>query len=750
MHENLAKLYCPNPTCQAVNSERDEFCQTCRTPLPKRYLWAIVLRDSDDSSLGGTQDCLDRAWDGLDFGSLWCDRYWLKGDRVVLDTRPGDFPDLPEVVPPALEAYLRLFPYRWHVPQIYGRAGAPSRLKGRSIWLLEEAPIREVHGAWTLQPSLDESWAKAPPLRQLNWLWQIAQLWEPLCREGVAESLLNLQQICVEGGRVRLPQLTADVKPPTFSRLGNIWTRLVSRTEAPLRGYLERLCDRLGDGSIQTPLQLSTALDRALDLAARSVTYHHQVATLTDRGPSRARNEDACYPPSGDAKRSDHHPLTLVCDGVGGHEGGDIASRLAIDTVREHLQPIQRREGDGTRDREAFGNRNRLIHDIEHAIAKANDAICARNNQEQRQGRRRMGTTLVMLLARGRDVYITHIGDSRAYLVAGNQYYPVTIDDDVASRDVRLGYSFYREALERPAAGSLVQALGMGPSHNLHPTTTRFTLDDDCLFLLCSDGLSDYDRVEQVWQQELLPLIGKRDDLKTAARRLVDIANDRNGHDNVTVSLLRVRVEPKPNARLSRDALLACLEDLPKSPQQEDTADWTAAADDSSDSSDPTELSPAPEPSSPGRWLRMGAIAALLAGIVGGVAYYGWAIVRDRDRADHSLPNVLPAPSDSTLGDPAAPEPGEPPYPEAGTVLRLNAPLELYARAGSDEPPRTTPTEGVPFRVENVTRSEENASYWLQLTPCTPSLNGRGGWVELETLREAGFRRSQDACAGES
>jgi hypothetical protein len=82
----------------------------------------------------------------------------------------------------------------------------------------------------------------------------------------------------------------------------------------------------------------------------------------------------------------------------------------------------------------------------------------------------------------------------------------------------------------------------MNASSLLHPTVQRFILDENCLFLLCSDGLSDNDRVEQHWQTELLPVLEGKIDVATASQRLVAIANTENGHDNVTVGLIHCQV----------------------------------------------------------------------------------------------------------------------------------------------------------------------------------------------------------------
>ncbi|MEL7512742.1 MAG: hypothetical protein AAGM27_11455, partial [Cyanobacteria bacterium J06554_3] len=190
---------------------------------------------------------------------------------------------------------------------------------------------------------------------------------------------------------------------------------------------------------------------------------------------------------------------------------------------------------------------------IESAICAANDEISAQNDQAQRQARDRMGTTLVLALVQGADVYIAHLGDSRAYRISSRNCQQVTLDDDVASRQVRLGGALYREVLVQPGAGSLIQALGMGPSQSLRPTVQRFVIDESCVFLLCSDGLSDSDRVEQYWQKELSPLVIGKAPFSGAGSRLVDLANKCNGHDNVTVGLLNTQVVRVSDRIVPRD-----------------------------------------------------------------------------------------------------------------------------------------------------------------------------------------------------
>ena len=156
-----------------------------------------------------------------------------------------------------------------------------------------------------------------------------------------------------------------------------------------------------------------------------------------------------------------------------------------------------------------------------------------------------MGTTLVMTLAQAHEVYLTHVGDSRIYYITRTGCHQVTTDDDLASREVRLGYAIYREALQYPSAGALIQALGMRNSAALHPNVRRLVIDEDCVFLLCSDGLSDFERVEQYWRSAVLPILHHKADIIKTVKTLIKIANERNGHDNVTVAIVYCQVKPK-------------------------------------------------------------------------------------------------------------------------------------------------------------------------------------------------------------
>jgi len=486
--------------------------------MPKHYLWVVG--------------------EGLKAyrpGELIAERYQVQSfSRILLDTKPEQKTESSEEISERIEAYLKLFPYRLHVPQVYAEISLYPNQQSQKMWLLENGPISP--DGTTLLPELATQWQEAEAMRQLNWLWQIAQLWEPLRVQGVASSLLNSELQRVEGPIVKILELQQDRKMPSLQQLGKLWQKWLPTARSEIKNFLEQLCKQMTKGELERTEQLINKLEKALTSASRSHDRTIHIVTGTEAGPSRNHNEDACYPPKGAkiATTPGKEAVAIVCDGIGGQEAGEVASQLAIDILKRRIQETL-----------ASGNPNTLQEQLEDSTCAANDAISYRNDRENRQGRQRMGTTLVMANAYEGEVFITHVGDSRAYLITRWGCHQVTLDDDVATREVRLGYAIYRDALQQIASGALVQALGITSSAHLHPTIQRFFIDEDCILLLCSDGLSDKDRVEQHWESEILPVLCEQRDLVTAKNRLIEIANTQNGHDNVTVALVYYQVDPK-------------------------------------------------------------------------------------------------------------------------------------------------------------------------------------------------------------
>ena len=526
MENDVVTLCCPKEYCQFANPLTNKFCEKCSTPLPKRYLWAV---DSDFSHC--------QPGSILDDGS---DRYLVINKSILLDIKPGLLPQMPELDDlEQIRPYLKLIPYRCHVPQVYGVLNGQSK---QEILLLEKPPliidtdITQV----SLCSSLDTAWSDASSIRQIHWLWQLANLWQPLTLAGVSSTLLDAYVLRVEGVLIRFLELRFDgEKPAKLSQLGEFWRKLLKDAKPNIAPFIQQVCEFLIQGEINSSSELIQVLDQGLSQLGKFQTTTIKICTKTDPGPSRPRNEDACYPPSDGliTKMSQDRDLAIVCDGIGGHDGGSVASNLAIKTMEQEVEELTLNGDDG------IIHPFMVLSGLERAIATANDEISECNDKENRQGRQRMGTTIVMALSMDHEIYIAHVGDSRAYWITAYSCYQVTLDDDVASREVRLGYSLYREALQHRGSGSLVQALGMSKSTSLHPTSQRFVIDEDAVFLLTSDGLSDFDRVEESWDTEILPLLSGKTSIENVAQRLIEIANTKNGHDNVTIALIHYHVE---------------------------------------------------------------------------------------------------------------------------------------------------------------------------------------------------------------
>jgi protein phosphatase len=486
-------IYCPNPLCQAANSGQLALCQRCQTFIPRRFLWALAP-----------------AGERLNPGQLLADRYAVVGHddhpighhRIVLDTKPGYLPDFSTEIPAAAVPYMALFGLRNHIPQPYGMASiGPTS----SVLLLDQGAIYPAEACdpegspigGTLMPKLLDHWLIGSDRSRLHWLWQIIQLWQAFGLQPSRSTLVNPSLLRLDGQRLKVLELQTDIDTVTFAELAHFWATRPVQTAGL---FWQQLSHAMIQGDIESEEHLIAILDQALSKVSQDHPISYTWATQTDQGPGRPYNEDFCYPapplsaqmarqmtqPPVRSATPNDPPLNstpnvppskfvIVCDGIGGHDGGDVASKLAVGTIVERLNAV-----------DLTSSGPAVIGYLEDTVLMANDAIADRNDQENRQGRQRMGTTLVMALVLDNQLYLTHVGDSRAYRITRNSCTQVTLDDDVASRDTRLGNAFYRDSCQYPGAGSLTQALGMVQSEWLNPTTQRFVLDEDCLFLLCS------------------------------------------------------------------------------------------------------------------------------------------------------------------------------------------------------------------------------------------------------------------------
>lgn len=275
-----------------------------------------------------------------------------------------------------------------------------------------------------------------------------------------------------------------------------------------------------GNGSGGSSDPGATGVQRRAGVA---VELRVEAGIATDPGCVRSVNEDALrvIRPTTPEGLAEHGVLAVVCDGMGGHEAGEVASALAMETI------VQRFEED---DRP-------LPLALVRAIKAANRAV---NDAARRSAKLRgMGTTCCALVLRRGAAYCAHVGDSRCYLIRDGDAFLMTEDHSEVMLLVRRGVISRDEARHHPDRNVISRALGSHDEVEVSAWEHPFAVHPDDAFLLCSDGLHDL-----VGDEELRDVVGAGDvHAQVACDRLVALARDRGGHDNISVAILRVRAQ---------------------------------------------------------------------------------------------------------------------------------------------------------------------------------------------------------------
>ena len=253
---------------------------------------------------------------------------------------------------------------------------------------------------------------------------------------------------------------------------------------------------------------------------------HLEVASATDVGRVRELNEDSVW---GEALEDvANNPwrlsaLLLVADGMGGHHAGEVASGLAAQKVREIFASPQAEPS--PEDLEG----QKLLQRVSESVQYVNHVIYA---QSEGNGAARPGTTLTVCLVRAEEYVVGHVGDSRAYLIRRNAVEQVTEDDSLVAEAVRRGHMSEAEARSSQFRNQITKAVGLRP--DVEPSVYYGHWESGDVLLLCSDGLTEY-----VAPQEMLALAQTGDSLEQMCRSLIALANERGGHDNISVAAAR-------------------------------------------------------------------------------------------------------------------------------------------------------------------------------------------------------------------
>ncbi|AGY60551.1 protein phosphatase 2C domain-containing protein [Gloeobacter kilaueensis] len=568
-------------------------------------------------------------------------------------------------LPASAQPYQRLNDWRWAVPEVFTFLNGP----GEPCLLLSNVPVDD-GVPWQ---NLIEGWREANVLQQLGWLAQIVRLWEPCVAQKVASSLLLPTNIGVQGWQIRLFYLKSDTdgQSVTLSDLVGCW-----RTLQPLSSVLASLIVAVESGQVGNASDLLEAIESLAILVASGRIA--EVTAATDVGRRRKNNEDCfAYEPGG--------RFAIVCDGMGGHDGGEVASRMATESLEKDLKNLA---SQGLTPREI---RSQLIETLQ----KANLQIWEVNQQQRRTGTGKMGTTVVACYQDGALLHVAHVGDSRIYLINRKHCQQLTVDHDLTQKEISRAHAASSAAALIPTGGTLTQALGLMPQGTLQPVVQSFVLPEECLVLLCSDGLCDGDLIERHWKSILRPFLDQ--DLSSAAPKLIELALRELGHDNITFVLLKyvpgaVKEPELPTVELPERPQTI----VPKSSEPAEPIPAVAAAA-------PPEMpvaAPAPKPLSverprPKPWLPIaaGSMAAVLAGAV--------FVLPRLSRTTAPAPGVISAarptaPATETRSAPpiaaAVKTPVQPPAPKPAPVAKQAPPTSIKPKSepaptGSSKPP---------------------------------------------------------------
>lgn len=595
---SLTEMICDN--CYAKVALDQQRCQECGTECGQVF-WAIITQRTINDKLDTVVNTSDQNQlnnEYLDSENRYKILYPLCLDQQeikvkVLDCQPYQLSPLQVIskhqssqiiskIPDIARIYLDL--------SVHGYQGMPHI---HDAWQDDSSDVL-ILGDRSGDSLLVDVWQKQETSisQIIHWFLEMIRLWQLLKQKNCCQSLLNLSNLRLDedqtlilerlyiGDRDKSPEDVSIGVP--IKSLGRVWRDLFRESQRTQFGMIVEMLADIENGKIEDWSELRSRLELILASIPKSeeqvfteiqspstVLDNQQVEDMennedilskqedaptmvlpvqlisleysgyTDVGRQRDHNEDYFAIDSQIHKLElpSHHQvkgrgLYILCDGMGGHAGGEVASELAVNTIHRFFEESWQ---DGMLP---------SAETIKEAVYLANQAIYDLNQDQSRSGIARMGTTLVMLLLQDNQAAIAHVGDSRLYSITRKRgLEQLTIDHEVGQREIARGVE-PSIAYGRPDAYQLTQALGPRHQNYIYPDITFFDISESMLFLLASDGLSDNDFVEIIWEEHLQSLLNSGTSLEKGVQNLIELANEHNGHDNITAILVRVKVRP--------------------------------------------------------------------------------------------------------------------------------------------------------------------------------------------------------------
>ena len=467
-------------------------------------------------------------------------RYLPLQQNLWQDQQPQLVPNFHRGSSSSVIPYLKLFPYYLHIPIVYDLV----TLGETEVILLSNVPLDEEGKPY---PTLTEVWKQASSLQQIYWLWQIWQLWQPLQAENRVNSLLIPENLRVDGWRIRLLQLNPGNS--SLSQLGESWLPFLRHSASSLFKPLAAMITQIQE-SIIDESEIEEKLQRLLLKEKREFPFRSLVVASDWTGNSTLDSQASYYPRNKEGKDSystDFDSLAsclmIICEDVLGNLASKSTSKSAsysiIQGIKLQIQNLWHHlvsEGEILTP-EAIGNQLKTI------IRVANNLIYNPNSQakqEQNPHSLVMAWQLCQNLDgnNSHEVYLAHVGNSRAYWLTSNDCIQLTMDDNLGNQSVIKGKALYGVALNHKKAKVLSQALVIQPGELLEPHVQRFVVTEAGVLLLCSHSLAELHLVEMCWQDIIPDVLTGQVSLEEGVNYLLQLAQhaDKTGHFSVVAT----------------------------------------------------------------------------------------------------------------------------------------------------------------------------------------------------------------------
>ena len=248
-------------------------------------------------------------------------------------------------------------------------------------------------------------------------------------------------------------------------------------------------------------------------------------AGKSDVGRRRQKNEDSFL-------LSPELELIVVADGMGGHLGGEMASRICVETVEQVIQGLDQ-DPESTVEEGVEVKPGDFQSYLRYALSMASSKIFHKSHEEP--ALKGMGTTAVAALFRKNMVYVANVGDSRVYRIRAGQIEQITEDHSLVSEQVKAGILTPEDAKTHRFKNIITRSVGFQEVVQADVDIRSVQVGDR--YLLCSDGLSN-----MLSDTDLCQTVVANQDIEAACQQLVDLANERGGDDNITVLIAEVQV----------------------------------------------------------------------------------------------------------------------------------------------------------------------------------------------------------------